>query len=96
MAEIGPVGHDNLGRVEPIARRDSAEPGRHVETRARRDVDHVEVSRLAQYLRKLREVPEIRQELVDQTREAIERGDYDTPEKLEAALDRLIEEDAEI
>jgi hypothetical protein len=33
--------------------------------------------------------PEVRQELVARVRQEIRAGTYDTPEKLEAAVDRL-------
>jgi hypothetical protein len=33
--------------------------------------------------------PDVRQELVARVRREIQAGTYDTPEKLEAALDRL-------
>ena len=35
-------------------------------------------------------VPDVRQELVARVRREIQAGTYDTPEKLEAALDRLV------
>jgi hypothetical protein len=33
--------------------------------------------------------PDVRQDLVTRVRQEIQAGTYDTPEKLEAALDRL-------
>lgn len=44
------------------------------------------------YLAKLREVPEIRQDLVSRIRREIQRGDYDTTERIEGALDAMGDE----
>lgn len=56
----------------------------------RRGEDQVEVSAMATYLNKLKGLPALRQELVDRIRGEIARGAYDTPEKLDAALDDMI------
>ena len=45
---------------------------------------------MALYLSKLRALPEIRQDLVDSVRAQIASGSYDTPDKLDAALDELL------
>jgi hypothetical protein len=58
----------------------------------RRGVDHVEVSHLAMYLSKLKSLPAVRQDLIDSVREQLAQGGYDTPEKLEAALDQLLDD----
>ena len=42
-------------------------------------------------LDRLSESPEVRAERIAQIKEAIENGDYDTDEKLEAALSRMFE-----
>ena len=40
----------------------------------------------------IQDLPEIRADRVTQIREAIEAGTYETPEKLELAIDRLLDE----
>lgn len=60
-----------------------------------REEDNVEVSEMAMLLSKLRETPGIRADLVARIRGEIARGDYDTPERLSAALDEMID-DAEL
>ena len=54
--------------------------------------DQVEISEVARLLNKLAEMPEIRMEKVEQVRAAIARGDYETPDKIEAVVERLLEQ----
>lgn len=55
-------------------------------------VDELDLSNTNQILAKVHELPEIRQERVTALRAAIAQGTYETPEKLEAALDRMLDE----
>ncbi|MBL8887787.1 MAG: flagellar biosynthesis anti-sigma factor FlgM [Phycisphaerales bacterium] len=61
-----------------------------------RGEDKVELSTeaqvLAPWLNKLKQMPAIRQDLVDQIRGQIASGSYDTAEKMNAALDGMIDE----
>ncbi len=61
-----------------------------------RGQDQVELSTeaqvLAPWLDKLRQIPAVRQDLVDQVKAQIASGTYDTPEKLNEALDGMIDE----
>jgi negative regulator of flagellin synthesis FlgM len=54
--------------------------------------DQVEISPLGQMLDGIGQLPEIRQEKVDEIRRQIAAGSYETSEKLEVAVDRLLEE----
>jgi negative regulator of flagellin synthesis FlgM len=54
--------------------------------------DHVEISPLGQLLDGIAQLPEVRYEKVEEVRRQIAAGAYETPEKLEVALDRLLEE----
>ncbi len=54
--------------------------------------DSVEISPLGHMLDKIDDLPEIRHELVDRIRSELATGRYETPAKLEIALDRLIDE----
>lgn len=93
MNDVGPIsGVGGAARVRGKGV-SSERPGQRAEGAvARRGADQVEVSGMARLLAKLRELPEVRQGLVDRVRREIESGVYDTPEKLDAALDRLIDE----
>lgn len=54
--------------------------------------DHVEISPLGQMLDGISRLPEIRHERVEEIRRQIADGTYDTPERLELALDRMFDE----
>jgi negative regulator of flagellin synthesis FlgM len=54
--------------------------------------DHVEISPLGQMLDGISRLPEIRHERVEEVRQKIAAGVYETPAKLEIALDRLLDE----
>ena len=54
--------------------------------------DHVEISPLGRMLDGISRLPEIRQERVDEIRGQISAGIYETPEKLDIALDRVLNE----
>ncbi len=47
---------------------------------------------IAVLMGKLDNVPPIRRELVSRIKEEIKRGQYETPEKLDIAIDRLLED----
>jgi len=51
--------------------------------------DELEISSAGKMLDRLSETPEMRAERLAQIKEAIDNGDYDTDEKLEAALSRM-------
>ena len=54
--------------------------------------DHVEISPLGQMLDGISRLPEIRHEKVEEIRQQIASGTYETPEKIQVALDRLLDE----
>jgi negative regulator of flagellin synthesis FlgM len=68
----------------------SVEAGQTVQANTPRD--HVEISPLGQMLDGISRLPEIRHERVEEIRQQIAAGIYETPEKLELALDRLLDE----
>jgi len=49
-------------------------------------------TKLAQWIAKARAVPEVRRELVQRVKAEIAAGNYETPEKLRLAVERLLEE----
>lgn len=53
--------------------------------------DELQISAAGQMLDRLSESPEVRAERIAQIKQAIENGEYDTDEKLEAALARMFE-----
>ena len=54
--------------------------------------DQLEISPAAQAAIEAAESGQVRQELVDRIRSEIAAGTYETPQKLDAALDRLLDE----
>ena len=68
----------------------SVEAGNSVHAGAPRD--QVEISPLGQMLDGIGRLPEIRHEKVDAIRSQIASGVYETPEKFDVAMDRLLDE----
>lgn len=94
MSDISGISATGAGRVVGA----SSAPGRDTpapqdSAPLRRGTDRVEVSALATYLSKLRQLPAVRQSLIDSVRAQIENGTYDTPEKIDAALDQMLREE---
>ena len=54
--------------------------------------DRVELSEMAQLLARMREMPDVRQDRVDMARSAIDRGLYETDDRIDHAIDRMIED----
>ena len=54
--------------------------------------DTVEISAAARLAAKVQEIPEIRIELVERIKAEIAAGTYESPEKLEIAVNKLMEE----
>lgn len=92
MPEVPSIGH---GTLRPVNHTTGAAAYQGTE-KARQTIeprsDRVELSRLAQLLDQLRHLPDVRQDLVDRVRAAIAEGTYETPQKLELAISRLLEE----
>jgi len=91
MSDIAPIGRTNaasLSATSRLATQPASTP-----TTTRGD-DKVELSGAAQLLGKLRDLPEIRQDLVDRVKAELAKGDdaYVTDDKLDAALDNLRED----
>ncbi|MCC6284110.1 MAG: flagellar biosynthesis anti-sigma factor FlgM [Phycisphaerales bacterium] len=93
MSDISAINAAAHVRLEPSMR---AAPREHEPSTVVRGEDRVELSDKARYMQRLREVPPMRQELVDRVREEIAQGNYDTPEKFAQALDALLDDVAEL
>ena len=90
MSEVSGIGGTHP--TPPVAR--SAPAAHELRTPAEHHApqDAVELSDVGTMMARLRELPEIRQEKVARIRAEIEAGTYETPERLEATIDRLLEE----
>ena len=93
MTEISSIGHGSVGPINPAAPTSAYQatekPSPDGEPVAG---DRVELSRHALLLDRLRQLPDVRTELVNDVSAAIRDGTYETNEKLNAAVARLIEE----
>ncbi|ADV63156.1 Anti-sigma-28 factor FlgM family protein [Isosphaera pallida ATCC 43644] len=87
-------GAGGLQGPQPITPRLAAQPAETTAPAATSQVprDQVEISSLGQILEGIHRLPEIRFERVEEIRRQIAEGNYETPEKLEIALDRLLDE----
>jgi len=47
---------------------------------------------LAAWIRRAKQLPEVRTDLIERIKAEIAAGTYETPEKIEAAIDRLLED----
>jgi negative regulator of flagellin synthesis FlgM len=61
-------------------------------TAATTQADHVEISQAAEAAMKATETGGIRHDLVNEIRNQIAAGTYDTPDKMNAAVDRLLDQ----
>jgi len=89
MSEVGPIQPTRATTTPSFTRtpRTSFTAGA-----TSRNADQVEFSSEAQFLSKLAELPDIRQSLVDRVRAEIDSDTYITDDKIDLALDRLVED----
>lgn len=91
MADIGPVSQSHAAALD---NRSAAFNRRAASTSTpSRGADSVELSNAAQLLSKVAELPDIREDLVNQVKAEIAAGTYETDEKIDAAIDGLISEE---
>ena len=90
MSDVPPIGRP----VPPaMGRSNTPHQPAHPTSSQNRGRDQVELSRTAQLLSKIHELPDMRQDLIARVREQIQNGTYETPEKLEVAVQKLLEEE---
>lgn len=86
----GAAGPQGTQPIYPRLAAFTVEAGQTVGVAAPRD--HVEISPVGRMLDGVSGLPEIRHERVQEIRSQIAAGVYETPEKLEVALDRMLDE----
>lgn len=93
MPDISSIGNGSIdplsrpGAVTAFHRNGTSDSS----TTLNRDSDRVELSDHARFLGLLEQLPEGRVDLVEQIREAIVMGEYETEQKLNVAIGRLID-----
>ena len=96
MFEISAIGNAVVGSVRTVSPTTSTTavevtaPASDVD--ASSTVDRVEFSQQAQMLKKIHELPEVRQDQIDTIRDAIANNTYLTDEKVAIALSRLVDD----
>lgn len=91
MSDISPVNHNNHAALNRMVGQRQTEPTPRMSQGPARG-DQVEVSQTAHLLAKMAELPDVRQDLVNQVRAQIDAGTYETPEKIQAAVEALAED----
>ncbi|MEM7756060.1 MAG: flagellar biosynthesis anti-sigma factor FlgM [Planctomycetota bacterium] len=94
MTNISPTSTGSLGRIEVSASlaATTREAGEAPARRGVRSTDRVEVSDMARLLAKMNDMPDIRADLVSKVRGEIASGKYENEEKLELAIDAMLED----
>jgi flagellar biosynthesis anti-sigma factor FlgM len=98
MSEVNPIAGNSgapmpssIGRVHLEATGAAAAPGTQATSRAQGQ-DRVELSDHARHLERLRQIPDVRQGKVEAAKAAIANGVYESPDRLRAALLRMLNE----
>ncbi|MCW5754877.1 MAG: flagellar biosynthesis anti-sigma factor FlgM [Phycisphaeraceae bacterium] len=90
MSDIAPLSSTAASRLGPTGRITDREPA-DTPQRIARGEDRVDLSDVARYLQRTSEVPPMREELVNRIRQDIAAGTYDTADRLDQALDAMID-----
>lgn len=88
MSDVTPINGAPSAALSPLTRRSQSEV--HRDAAPARSGDKVELSRAALYISQLVSRNEIREDLVDRVKQQIADGTYETPQKLDAALEELL------
>ncbi len=89
MANV--IGIHGLGGLQPPKPTEGVIPGRSA-CRAQQTSDSVEISTAAKLAIKVRDIPDVRVDLVAGVKAEIVAGTYETSERLEITIDRLLED----
>ncbi len=87
-----PIASIGQSKLPTIGRTDSAAPDHAPDPQRARKTDQVDLSVRAQLLSKLSQMPDVRQNLIDQVKSQIEAGVYEAPEKIDAVLEELMQD----
>lgn len=89
MSDIAPLHGPSAASYSPNGRveRPAASP-----TETARGSDQIDFSDTAKILSRLADLPDVRQDLVNRVRAEIAAGTYETPEKIDAAVEGLADD----
>jgi negative regulator of flagellin synthesis FlgM len=88
MSDVTPLNGVSSPALSPLARAGYKEATATVGPI--RLADRVELSEASQYISRLSKKNDVRTELVDRVKAQIAEGKYETPDKIDAALDELL------
>ncbi|MEM1355128.1 MAG: flagellar biosynthesis anti-sigma factor FlgM [Planctomycetota bacterium] len=89
MSDIAPVSRPQPAAINGQSRSGKPEPASAAKARGS---DSVELSSQAKLLSKLKDLPDVRDGLVNSVRAQIDTGQYETEERLDTAINGLIED----
>ena len=88
IAPVTGVGFESIEGVPSVAERAKVAAARGRLDRS----DSVEISEQARLMSRLRALPEVRQEIIDRVRRELALGTYETEDKIDGVLDRVIDD----
>jgi negative regulator of flagellin synthesis FlgM len=91
MIEINPVGPTPAPAANPAARPASNSVSASASAPTRGS-DQADFSPISKYLSMLQAMPAVRQGLVDSVKSQIANGTYETPQKIDAAIENMAED----
>lgn len=89
MSDINPIARPQQTTLEGFSKRSSSGGDTPVATRGD---DRVELSEQARLLNKLKQLPEIREGLINSVKAQIDAGNYDTDERFDTAINALLDD----
>jgi len=90
MSDISPVNGVSSPALTPLSRSAYSEPA--ATAGPIRGGDKVELSRAAQFISRLISKNDVREDKVEQVKAQLAAGTYETPEKVDAALEELMKD----
>lgn len=89
MSDINPIARPQQTRLDSVSKPARTSTDSATSTR---NSDRVELSDQARLLSKLKQLPEVREGLVNSVKSQIESGNYDTAERFDTAINALLDD----
>lgn len=90
--QINGTGHIHQAHLIRPATNVESKPAPHFDTRGMGGADELQISSQAGYVSMTKDIPDIRTDRVAEIRAQIASGAYETDEKIDIALERLLDE----
>lgn len=89
MSDINPIARPQQTTFEAVSKTNT---NRSDTASATRSSDRVELSDQARLLSKLKQLPEVREDLINSVKSQIDAGKYDTTERFDTAINALLDD----